>query len=47
LRELIEAAVNGERAVVAAVQSAQKDESFSDFDPTGAEIEPRFGFKDL
>ena len=47
LRELIEAAVNGERAVVAAVQSAQKVQRFSDFDPTGTEIEPKSGFKDL
>lgn len=47
LRELIEAAVNGERAVVAAVQSAHKVEAFSEFDPTGAEVESRFGFKDL
>jgi hypothetical protein len=44
LRELIEAAVNGERAVVAAVQSeVRRVRGFSDFDPTSTEIEPNSG----
>jgi len=48
LRELIEAAVNGERAVVAAVQSeVRKVRGLSDIDPTSTEIEPNSGFKGL
>lgn len=48
LRELIESAVNGERAVVAAVQSeVRRVRGFSDFDPMSTEIEGKSGFKDL
>lgn len=50
LRELIEAAVDGGRAVVAAIQSVIPDPSvghISDIDPTSTEGPNKFGFKDL